>query len=62
MGMLERINEKMGFDVSNRLEREKAAQEYYGEQSDFACDDSKPSMWSKLSQEESLWVMENLIL
>lgn len=57
----------MGFDPTDRKELHNALDEYYGPigsekdqdlSSDLAIDD-KPSIWSKLSLEESEWLHKN---
>jgi hypothetical protein len=63
--MLDDIKRKLGFDPTDREELHKALDEYYGPigsegdpDSDLAIDD-KPSIWSKLSFEESEWLHKN---
>lgn len=65
--MLDCIKKKLGFDPTDRKELHKALDEYYGSigsekdqdlSSDLAIDD-KPSIWSKLSFEESEWLHKN---
>ena len=56
---LELINKKMGFDLSNKKACRTALEEYYKQDDPWLTDDSKPSIWSRLTLDEKLWVIEN---